>query len=121
LAASVCLVGIGCGKDDSEVTKGEKKAVESSVQMNSAEGLANTTSFNRYEGAWLTDTKGGKMRVVRCILTQGTPPSEFDLLFKIEKTQGTDHAVDQAVNPAGSNWKTAEKIPWQSLKPKDDT
>ena len=68
----------------------------------------------------LTDAKGGKLRVVRCILTQGDPPTQFDLLFKLDKAQGNDHAIDQAVNPAGNNWKAADKIPWQSLKPKDE-
>ncbi len=117
----VCLCGLGCGKDENEVTKSEKTAVQSSVEMNSDHGLADTTSFLRYEGGWLTDAKGGKIRVVRCVLTQGKPPQQFDLLFKIEKSQGRDHAMDQAVNPAGENWRTADKIPWQSQKPKEES
>src|SRR5947209_3184154 len=107
---AMCLLGAGCGSSDGDVTKGEKTAVQASVEMNSEHGLADTTKFVSYEGGWLADAKGGKMRVVRCVLTQGKPPAQFDLLFKIEKTQGKDHAVDQAVNPAGENWKTADKI-----------
>lgn len=118
---ALCLAGAGCGKDENEVTKAEKIAVQASVEMNSEHGVADTTNFVSYEGAWLDDGKGGKMRVVRCVLTQGKPPQQFDLLFKIEKSQGRDHAMDQAVNPAGENWRTADKIPWQSQKPKDES
>jgi hypothetical protein len=120
LVLAACLSGVGCGKDENEVTKAEKIAVQSSVEMNSADGVADTTSYLRYEGGWLTDSKGGKLRVIRCVLTQGKPPQQFDLLFKVEKSQGRDHAIDQAVNPAGENWRTADKIPWVSQKPKDE-
>src|ERR1700691_4519814 len=116
---AICLGGVGCGKDENEVTKAEKTAVQPSVEMNSDHGLADTTKFLRHEGGWVTDAKGGKMRVVRCILTQGQPPQQFDLLFKIEKAQGKDHAIDQAENKAGDNWQSS-KISWQSQKPKDE-
>lgn len=121
LVLTVCLGGVGCGKDESEVTKAEKVAVESRFQFNSEPGLAETTRFLRYEGGWLTDAKSGKIRVIRCILTQGDPPQQHDLLYKIEKSQGRDHAMDQAVNPAGDNWRTADKIPWVSQKQKEES
>jgi hypothetical protein len=115
----VCLGGAGCGADESAVSRTEMDAIQASVQMNSEHGLAETTKFVRYEGGWLTDAKGGKMRVVRCILTQGTKSQEFDLLYKIEKSKDGVHAVDQAVNPAGDKWREVGKIPWQSQQPKD--
>jgi hypothetical protein len=119
LLPGVCVVALGCGADESAVTKAEMDAVQASVQMNSEHGLADTTKYLRYEGGWLADGKGGKMRVVRCVLTQGPAAQKFDLLYKMDKSKAGTHAVDQAVNPAGDNWQTAEKIPWQSQKPKD--
>lgn len=96
----------GCGGDPDGVTPHEKSLIKTADALNSEADAAKGRQYTVWQGAWLTDDKGEKMRVVRVVSVEvdGSSP---DTLYKI-----VDHDIKaSAANKAGDAWKTSP-IQW---------
>jgi len=101
----------GCGGDADGVSNHEKNLIKTADALTSEAEESKGRTYTLWQGAWLTDAKGEKMRVVRVVKTEidGSSP---DILYRI-----ADHDIlETAANKAGDNWKTTP-IQWGTAAP----